>query len=297
MPNKSGTPGKQDQAMQSNVKVNNVIPVLHLKKREQRQVVDNSNGIQNRRFQGPPYLKKKTPPGVMRIATVSVRRRSNESSNAKLHKDADLVLPGLKDCIQSRPPINQTLSGPTVFTYSPPKDRPEMTTFPAYTFRPKTQANKVGGDRTSWGKEWFAHNYVWLMKADFDPRIKWPSPAQYDIKSTVGTSQPIFPRTPSHVFGQKQGSVFARKGVEDEPAPNAYEHQRSKARTMKSELSFTIAQGRKKGTVLWGKRESVPGPGSYETTESQFKSLKPRSAAFSFASTPRKFDFETRSTF
>ncbi len=57
---------------------------------------------------------------------------------------------GLKDCMQSRPPINPELSGPSIFSYDPPKDRPEMTNFPAFTFRPKTQS-----DRGEWWNQSF----------------------------------------------------------------------------------------------------------------------------------------------
>ena len=28
-----------------------------------------------------------------------------------------------------------------------------------------------GGDRTAWGKEWFSHNYAWLQRTDYDPRV------------------------------------------------------------------------------------------------------------------------------
>lgn len=49
---------------------------------------------------------------------------------------------GLKDCIESRPPLQGDLSGPTIYSYDPPNDKPEMTSFPSYTIRPKTQQDR-----------------------------------------------------------------------------------------------------------------------------------------------------------
>lgn len=279
-------------------KLNSVTPVLKNKDSKLSLWADNWNQL-NQRTNGPPYLKRRLPPKALKVPTISVKKRNQTSKPMKKANSSSCVtlpLPGLKDCMQSRPPINPELSGPSIFSYDPPKDRPEMTNFPAFTFRPKTQSDRAGGERTAWEKEWFSHNYVWLQKADFDPRVKWPSPAHYNMKSTVGGSQPIFPQTPAHCFGRREEILFTRKGIEDEPAPNAYRQERGKDRTMRSPFSFTIPQGRKGGTTLWRKRESVPGPGSYETTK-EYKSIKPRSAAFSFSVTPRKLDLETRCTF
>ena len=49
------------------------------------------------------------------------------------------IFSGMKFCIESRPPILNDLSGPTVYSYDLPKDKPDMTTFPAYTIRQKTE--------------------------------------------------------------------------------------------------------------------------------------------------------------
>ena len=48
----------------------------------------------------------------------------------------------MKDCLIARPPINSDLHGPTVYSYNIPKDKPEMTSFPAYTFGAKTEPER-----------------------------------------------------------------------------------------------------------------------------------------------------------
>lgn len=258
---------------------------------------DLSEHVLQQRTHGPPYLKNKLRPKTLKIATVTVNKRNPSIALKKvLNNKTSPPLPGLKYCLDSRPPINPELSGPTIFSYDPPNDLPHMTSFPSYTLRPKTQSDRTGGERTAWGKEWFTHNYVWLQKADFNPRIKWPSPAHYSIDSSFGNDNTVYPRSSSHTFTKRGKFTFTKKGIEDEPAPNSYKQDLGKDRTMTRQTCFTIPQGRRKGTVLWNTKESVPGPGSYETNR-EFKISKPKIAAFKFSTTPRKFNLETRCTF
>ena len=49
---------------------------------------------------------------------------------------------GIKDCITARPPMDMDLQGPTVYSYNIPKDKPDMTSFPAYTFGSKTEPDR-----------------------------------------------------------------------------------------------------------------------------------------------------------
>ncbi|XP_065067906.1 protein STPG3-like isoform X2 [Rhopilema esculentum] len=238
---------------------------------------------------------EKTGQNLIYMYDILYSRRKRIQASSHNQERVAVSLPGLKECLEYRPPLNTDLTGPTIYSYETPRDKPEMTSFPSFTMRPKTQTNRDGGDRTAWGKEWFSHNYVWLQKADYDPRIKWPSPAHYDIPAAVGHSSTSYNHAPSFSFGKRSAFSLTRKGLENEPSPNAYNFGKSKDHTMNKNVAFTIREGRKKGTVLWRKRESVPGPGSYEiSTESKY--IKPRRAAFSFATSPRKFDLKTRYT-
>ena len=53
-----------------------------------------------------------------------------------------LLFSAMRDCMMSRPPINGDLQGPTVYSYNIPKDKPEMTSFPAYTFGSKIEPER-----------------------------------------------------------------------------------------------------------------------------------------------------------
>ena len=49
---------------------------------------------------------------------------------------------GIKDCITARPPMDMDLQGPSVYSYNIPKDKPDMTSFPAYTFGSKSEPDR-----------------------------------------------------------------------------------------------------------------------------------------------------------
>lgn len=51
-------------------------------------------------------------------------------------------LPGLEECLQSRPPLQLDLTGPKPTTYDPPGNLPWAMKSPSYTMRPKTQPEK-----------------------------------------------------------------------------------------------------------------------------------------------------------
>jgi len=253
------------------------------------------------RTKGPPPLRNHLPPKLLNATPVTVVRRKkwrdfteDYDSKSKSTTEA-VVLPGIKDCITARPPMDMDLQGPSVYSYNIPKDKPDMTSFPAYTFGSKSEPDRDGGDRTAWGKEWFSHNYVWLQRTDYDPRVSWPSPAHYDLPSSVGATGAPYYQSPAHSIGKRRAFSLVRKGLENEPAPTAYNYGVCKDRTMSKSSSYTIPQGRRRGTVLWSKRECVPGPGSYEAIV-ESKCIKPRSAAFSFSSTPRTFNLEKQCT-
>ena len=52
------------------------------------------------------------------------------------------LLPGLEECLQSRPPLQLDLTGPKPTTYDPPGNLPWAMKSPSYTMRPKTQPEK-----------------------------------------------------------------------------------------------------------------------------------------------------------
>ena len=57
------------------------------------------------------------------------------------------------------------------------------------------------------------------------------------------------------LVGMQVSSIFPiMLGLENEPAPTAYNYGVCKDRTMSKSSSYTIPQGRRRGTVLWSKR-------------------------------------------
>ncbi|EDO43311.1 predicted protein, partial [Nematostella vectensis] len=170
----------------------------------------------------------------------------------------------LEECLDSRPPMRLDMSGPKPTTYDPPTKLPWETQAPAYTMRPKTQPEKdSGGDRVAWKKQWMASPDIWTYRVDFDNRVTWPSPADYQARPTLGNTHITLPQSPSHSMGRRQAFVIGRKGADKEPSPNQYNHDIAKAKVLRRFPSYTIQEGRRGGTMVWTAREPVPGPGSY----------------------------------
>ena len=69
-----------------------------------------------------------------------------------------------RDCLEARPPLPLDLSGPTVFSYHPANDPPQMTSFPSYTFRPKTQSDR--------GKVHIETHYTGISTISYGPHCR-----------------------------------------------------------------------------------------------------------------------------
>lgn len=57
-------------------------------------------------------------------------------------------IPGLEECLQSRPPLQLDLTGPKPTSYDPPISLPWETSSPCYTMRPKTQPERGINNRS-----------------------------------------------------------------------------------------------------------------------------------------------------
>ncbi|CAB4004422.1 Hypothetical predicted protein [Paramuricea clavata] len=188
---------------------------------------------------------------------------------------------------ESRPYMSLNLDTPSPAAYNPPTDPPNMTTFPAYTMRPKTYPEKAGGDRVSWGKEWFSNGSRWSIRTDFDSNNKWPSPSDHVPRPTLGWPQITSHTAPSHTIGTRKEFSLVSKDAKSFPSPCRYDWSRSQNKILANSPSFTIQQGRRQGTLPFIPRNgSSPGPGSYNPNI--FKSSsKVRRPAFTIAKSPR----------
>ncbi|KAJ7360291.1 hypothetical protein OS493_016921 [Desmophyllum pertusum] len=227
-----------------------------------------------------------------KLATVSLVGRRDHSKSAPSvffeEKEDEENFASLEECLQSRPPMQLDLTGPKPTSYDPPASMPWETSSPSYTMRPKTQPEKdKGGDRVAWSKQWFASPDIWTFRANFDCRYTWPSPAHYSSRATVGSPQFTLPQSPSHTFGKKGEFRISKMGAEDEPAPNQYNYNKGKEKSMNKSPSYTIQQGRRGGAVFWMAREPVPGPGSYNPRVYRTSS-KRCAPAFTMSRTPRE---------
>jgi hypothetical protein len=55
-----------------------------------------------------------------------------------------------------------------------------------YTIGRRCFNEKKGGGRTSWEKEWFNSSNPFTIKSDFKRDQTWPTPVNYNLKSTIG---------------------------------------------------------------------------------------------------------------
>lgn len=188
---------------------------------------------------------------------------------------------------QTRPFMTLNLDVPSPTAYNPPTNPPNMNNFPAYTMRPKTYPEKVGGDRVSWGKEWFSNGNGWSIRTNFNPGNKWPSPSDHVPRPTIGWRQVTLPQAPSHSIGTRKEFTLVSKDAESFPSPCSYDRSQSQNKVLTKSPSFTIQQGRRQGTFPFIQNKgSSPGPGSYNPNI--FKtSSKVRRPAFTIAKSPR----------
>lgn len=240
--------------------------------------------------------RARLPAKLTTVSLVGRRERSKKAPSTFLEEKKQETFASLEECLQSRPPLQLDLIGPKPTTYDPPSGLPWGTKSPSYTMRPKTQPEKAkGGDRVAWSKQWIASPDIWTYRANFDGRFKWPSPAHYSARTTVGSPQLFLHQSPSHTFGKRLEFCINKKGSEDEPAPNQYNNER-KDKLMTKSPSFTIQQGRRGGAVFWMAREPVPGPGSYNPRV-YCTSTKRCAPAFTLSRSPREIGITQNCTF
>lgn len=70
----------------------------------------------------------------------------------------------------------------------------------------------MGGDRVSWGKEWFSDSSRWLIRADFDVRNTWPSPSDHVPRPTIGETLMTSHTAPSHSMAARKEFTLVSKG-------------------------------------------------------------------------------------
>lgn len=240
--------------------------------------------------------RTRLPAKLTTVSLVGRRDRSKVAPSAFFEEKEQETFASLEECLQSRPPLQLDLTGPKPTTYDPPGNLPWAMKSPSYTMRPKTQPEKAkGGDRVAWSKQWIASTDIWTYRANFDSRHKWPSPAHYTARTTVGSPQLFLHQAPCHSFGKRRELCLNKKGSEDEPAPNQY-NNKAKDKLMSKSPSYTIQQGRRGGAVFWMAREPVPGPGSYNPRV--FCTSRKRCApAFTISRSPREIGITQNCTF
>jgi len=186
--------------------------------------------------------------------------------------------PRLGEQISSRPQLLADYSIPSPTQYSPRPDPPMMTSSPAFTFRSKTKVDTG------------TCNHVWIKNSDRKVEENFPSPSKYNIEATICSDHSLYQHSPAHSLGRKQQVSFVRKGVVDFPAPNAYLPEKlNKAITINrlpKHLMGTSLQGSKQ----WIHPACTPGPGSYDKASSF--TAKPKAVTYSFARSPRRFDYQ-----
>ncbi|XP_046845518.1 protein STPG3-like [Xenia sp. Carnegie-2017] len=200
----------------------------------------------------------------------TIQREKKKNMNTKGHEFATLEL-----------------GNPSPAAYNPPVNPPNMTTPPAYTMRPKTYPEKGGGDRVSWGKEWFATDDRWTIRANFCKDSKWPSPSDYATTSTIGQSLMTCPTFPSYSIGKRKEFSLVSKDAKNFPSPLRYNRVQSQNAVLTKSPSFTIERGRRKGTLPFlTKTDHSPGPGRYNPNAYK-SSSKIRRPAFTIPKSPR----------
>ncbi|XP_028410947.1 protein STPG3-like [Dendronephthya gigantea] len=234
------------------------------------------------------YQEKRLMPTKISLCTRKYERARADKINERREEDEE---------DQSRSFMRLNLDTPSPTAYNIPTNPPNMTKPPAFTMRPKTYPEKTGGDRVSWGKEWFSNSNQWSLRTDFDSKNKWPSPSDHVPRSTIGWPQLTFHQSPSHSIGTRKEFMLVSKDAKSFPSPCSYDRSQSQNKTLANSPSFTIQQGRRQGTLPFIPRNgSSPGPGSYNPKV--FKtSSKVRRPAFTIAKSPRVIGITRNCTF
>ena len=64
----------------------------------------------------------------------------------------------------------------------------------------------------AWGKEWFTSRDRWSVRVNFNSENKWPSPADYAPKPTIGWPQITLRQSPSHSICKRRDFSLVSKG-------------------------------------------------------------------------------------
>ncbi|CAK8691696.1 unnamed protein product [Clavelina lepadiformis] len=203
----------------------------------------------------------------MRLATASARQQMRARRPNSLLSDGTLRMPvkliTYHVAMESRPPLQIDMSGPTATTYSPRNKPLYETNAPAYSFGRK-DAEKAGGGRKAWSKLWIRSHTPFTQKTEYE--LRWPSGSQYEQKSTLGPKQASKPEFPSHSIGVRRNfqSMIARKA--EMPAANQYEPDLAKRQVMSRAPAFSM--GCKLPNKTWVKTPNVPAPNVYSLQSS-----------------------------
>lgn len=172
---------------------------------------------------------------------------------------------------ESRPPLQGDMDIPSACTYSPMVKPPQMANSPAWSFGAKCHTDRAGGERKSWGKNWFHNSSVWTTKLN-NQEQQWPGPAQYQHSEYQSSD------INSCTFGKSELNSSFKTEAELIPAPNKYDRSKSDVQIYSTPASFSLS-GSQRMTTLWpenSRPEKTPGPGSY----SQIKTTYPLRSSF-----------------
>lgn len=201
------------------------------------------------------------------------------------------------EAIESRPPLDYSkLQGPDCIAYKPSGDI--GTAAPAWSFGKKTLERPFGlGARTAWAKTWMSSmsydfkKLVWLNKVDLERQ--WPSPEKYNpTQPEVGQRHATTPNAPAFsVRGKDFSTDFVTRSRDPhlthpnnkkheneeierrkalaaslklEPPPSKYNTNPCTAHIKSQAPAFSFGNRGFKGTILWPKKETTPGPESYD---------------------------------
>lgn len=226
---------------------------------------------------------KRVPPKTAPSSSIIIIERSKQP-NSSLFKPQEST-------------ISDVTSELSPFSYHVPRRPPHERNAPMYTIGKRCFNERTGGGRTSWEKEWFNSTNPFTTKTDFNREVKWPSPSNYKIKSTISNSSSVpslvYHQSPFHYIGMKLPSqsntiivnTTHRTLLTDDLLNNELTQTEIKSNkvisndldvmqavnfiaTSPPKISFSF---RGKGTELWPQVEKTPGPGAYD--HSKFKSV------------------------
>jgi len=187
---------------------------------------------------------------------------------------------------RSRNVYGRSDDSPSPCSYNIPVNPPMMVTAPAYTFRPKTKLDKVGG-----------YNHLWYQKSN--RQDNFPSPASYNIVDTISCDNALYKHNPSITFGSNAHLKLTKLGVESEPAPNSYNlnsYRRGEVLKRDSYYQRKPMYRIQSMSRAWLPKDNTPGPGSYN--ETRMLSRDHLEHGFSFSRAPRVFSHhKTLNTF